>query len=308
MKLVRQEQVEEDKSRLHAKTTDLYHMGKMGSLADINELLGNFFGLINAIVTFDSATPPAIWLEVLAFEKILRTQEGRQWFDLHRNLREVPFNVVQDIQSTLAGFAAEARKTGYRSAITSGVQISPNKIFHLAMQQGVELRRTLQTTILTMSAGHYNLVLLTYKFFQPEQLTRDSPKKREASASPGDTQHPATRQRTSPAGTPTTTINNRTTSDPTSNRSHPATSPAPSGTQAVAGKTILKLLGEQNIKLPHPGEYKVCSMHQTPISHMAAACHTTYHTAYICAQYDTRMNGHVHCTCSHGHQLNVRDY
>ena len=42
MKLVRQEQVEEDKSRLQAKATDLYHTGKMGSLADINETLGNF--------------------------------------------------------------------------------------------------------------------------------------------------------------------------------------------------------------------------------------------------------------------------
>ena len=203
MMLVRQEQVEEDKSKLQAKTTDLYHMGKMGSLADIHELIGNFFGLINAIASFDPSAPPAIWLEILAFEKILRTLEGRQWFDLHRNLREVPFNVVQDIQSTLAGFAAEARKPGYRSALSTGIIISP-RIFHLAMQQGIELRRTLQSTILTMAAGHFNLVPLTYKFFHPEQLTRDASRKRENNNPAGDNPNPPSRQRPSPAGPPPT--------------------------------------------------------------------------------------------------------
>lgn len=84
MMLIRQEQVEEDKSKLQAKTTNLYHIGKMGSLlADLNERIGNFFGLLNAIATFDADAPPAIWLEILAFEKILRTLEGCQWFNLH---------------------------------------------------------------------------------------------------------------------------------------------------------------------------------------------------------------------------------
>ena len=174
MMLVRQEQVKEDKSKLQAKTTDLYHMGKMGSLSYIHELIGNFFGLLNAIASFDASAPPAIWLEILAFDKILRTLEGRQWFDLHRNLCEVPFNVIQqDIQSTVTGFASEARKPGYRSALSAGIIISP-KMFHLAMQQGIELRRTLQRTVLTMAAGHSNLVPLPYKFFHPDQITRDS--------------------------------------------------------------------------------------------------------------------------------------
>ena len=36
--LIQQEQVEEDKSRVTAKTTELYYMGRMGSLFEINEL------------------------------------------------------------------------------------------------------------------------------------------------------------------------------------------------------------------------------------------------------------------------------
>ena len=60
MKFVRQEQVEEDTSRLQAKTTDLYHTGKMGSLVDIHEMLGNFFALIRAITEFNPESPPTI--------------------------------------------------------------------------------------------------------------------------------------------------------------------------------------------------------------------------------------------------------
>ena len=250
MKLVRQEQVEEDKSRLHAKTTDLYHTGKMGSLADINEMLGNFFALIRAITEFDPASPPTIWLELLAFDRLFRTQEGRQWFDLHRNIREVPFNIIQDLQSTMAGFVAEARKPGYRNAITSGIVISP-KIFHLAMQQGIELRRTMQSTILTMSAGHYNLIPLTYKFFLPEQFT-EKPKKRESSIPVADLAHQPPRQRQATSSSISTGHGNPPPFDTSSRHSRDST-PAPLVSQALAGKTVFKIIGEQNIKLPHPG-------------------------------------------------------
>ena len=252
MKLVRQEQVEEDKSRLQAKTTDLYHTGKMGSLADINEMLGNFFALIRAITEFDPESPPTIWMELLAFDRLFRTQEGRQWFDLHRNIREVPFNIIQDLQSTLAGFVAEARKPGYRNAITTGIIISP-RIFQLATQQGIEFRRTMQSTILTMSAGHYNLIPLTYKFFQPEQFTEKT-KKRESSTPVTDLAHQPPRQRQATSTPISNNYGNTTTLDNASTRpSARDTAHSPPGPQALAGKKVFKIIGEQNMKLPHPG-------------------------------------------------------
>ncbi|KAI2507415.1 hypothetical protein MHU86_7028 [Fragilaria crotonensis] len=42
LQLTQQEQVEEDRSRLQAKTTELYHSGCMGSISDIHEMIGNF--------------------------------------------------------------------------------------------------------------------------------------------------------------------------------------------------------------------------------------------------------------------------
>ncbi len=56
--LVQQEQVEEDRSRVAAKTTELYYGGRMYTLAETNETIGNFFGLMNIIIEYDSKHPP----------------------------------------------------------------------------------------------------------------------------------------------------------------------------------------------------------------------------------------------------------
>ena len=94
-----------------------------------------------------------------------------------------------------------------------------------------------------MSAGHYNLVPLIYKFLHPEHLsTKESPKKRDASSAAGDSSHPTSRPRLAPPPASSGTA-----------RTHPNTPAVFPGTQATPGKTILKILGEQNIKLPHPG-------------------------------------------------------
>jgi hypothetical protein len=51
-----------------------------------------------------------LWQEIVKFDKIFRTQEGRKWCELHRHAKEIMFNVFQEFQSTIAGFVNEARK------------------------------------------------------------------------------------------------------------------------------------------------------------------------------------------------------
>ena len=131
IKLIQQEQVEEDKSKCATKVTEIYHMGRMGSLEDINKTIGNFFALMHCIIIVDPAFPPLIWTEIAEFDKILRTDVGRTWADMHRNMKEVLFNVLQDIQSTLTDFVAESRKQGYKNAISAGKNISP-QVFDMA--------------------------------------------------------------------------------------------------------------------------------------------------------------------------------
>jgi hypothetical protein len=68
--VIQQEQVEEASSRTTAKATDLYHLGKMGNITDINTTIGNFYCLMNTIIKMDHLHPPTAWTEIVAFNSI----------------------------------------------------------------------------------------------------------------------------------------------------------------------------------------------------------------------------------------------
>ena len=152
IKVTQQEQVEEASSRTQAKApTDLYHFGRVRSLNDINCMIGNFFCLMNTIIEYDANSPPSVWLEIVEFNTTMtRSQEARDWFNHHRNLKELMFNVIQESTSNIAGFVAVARNSKYKKAIEEGARpISPD-IFKFAKEQGTNLRSGLRNIILTM--------------------------------------------------------------------------------------------------------------------------------------------------------------
>ncbi|KAI2510870.1 hypothetical protein MHU86_3491 [Fragilaria crotonensis] len=180
LQLTQQEQVEEDQSRYNAKTTDLYHFGYMGTLSEIHEMVGNFFGLMCVIIEFNAERPPLIWAEIAKFMKILRTNDGRRFAARHRNIKEVMFNVSQEIQSTIIGFVSEARKTNYKAALKAGNEISPS-IFDIAQQQAAELRSRFTLAVLSANAGTYRDTSVIFKLFQPEHTKEElNRKKRDA--------------------------------------------------------------------------------------------------------------------------------
>jgi hypothetical protein len=251
IKVIQQEQVEESSSRTNAKATELYHFGKMGGIADINTSIGNFYCLMNTIIVIDDAHPPTVWNEIVEFDRVMRTTEGRRWFELHRNAKELMFNVVQEITSTVAGFVAVARRQGYRNALSTGT-ISPD-IFQHPQMQGKQLRQNLQSTILTMTAGPYKEASFVFKSFQPPEATKKRTAQTEAAG-----ESPTNRNRGSSGsggGNGTTTTNNRiprnsASSNSTTNNLLDNISP-PTTTQ---GKTILKQLAtDSSAKLLHPG-------------------------------------------------------
>lgn len=166
-------------------------------------------------------------------------------------MREVLFNVGQDIQSTIAGFVSEARKTSYKTALKNGATISP-MIFDLAIRQGSQIRSNLQNQILLQVAGPYKEISLIYNLFQPAEHGKDN-KKRDANSDGTNIGTPNSRNRPfqqtgNNRGTHTTTQSNTVT---------PSGSPGPSSgvtsSQALPGKTVL--IHEHPIpnRLPHPG-------------------------------------------------------
>ena len=246
--LTQQEQVEEDKSKLATKTSELYHQGLMCNIAELNEAIGNFYALMHSIVVVREDSMPSIWQEIILFDKILRSPEGKQWAKHHRNFKEVFFNVFQDIQSTIAGFVAEARKTGYKEAIAEGRSISP-LIFQLPMHQGSELRKNLQGTVLMMQAGPYKETPLTFNLFQPDYkptTTTPIPRKRELHGDSSTATQPTRSKPASDKPSLTSSMKPKVTIAP--GTSHNTTQP-------VYGKTMFRLHKEHDdkYKLPQPG-------------------------------------------------------
>ncbi|KAI2490465.1 hypothetical protein MHU86_24118 [Fragilaria crotonensis] len=245
IKVIQQEQVEEASSRTNAKSTELYHFGKMGGINDINTSIGNFYCLMNTIIVMDAAHPPTVWTEIVEFDKVMRTTEGRRWFELHRNAKELMFNVFQEITSTIAGFVAVARRQGYRNAVSTGT-ISP-EIFKHPQMQGTQLRQNLQSTILTMTAGPYKEASFVFKQFQPPEAA----KKRQAQ---GEAAGESTNRTRTTGTTPTNT--NRIPRNPTTGNTPNASNLLDNIAQPTAaqGKTILKQLAtDSSAKLLHPG-------------------------------------------------------
>ena len=245
-KLIQQEQVGEDKSRIGAKTTELYHYGCMGSLSDLNETLGNFFALMCTIAEIDPEHPPLLWTEITQFAMLFRAKDGKQWAATHRNMREVMFNVIQDIQSTIAGFVSEAHKTSYKTAMKTGATISP-QIFDMAIKQATHIRANLLNQILLQVAGPYKEVHAIYNMFQPPDMKKDNTKKRDAS-SDGTPSTPESRNRPFQQ-----TSSNRSNSNTVTPSGSPGSSASTSSGPPLPAKTVLVHEHPIPNRLPHPG-------------------------------------------------------
>lgn len=247
LQLTQQEQVEEDTSRYNAKATELYHMGCMGTISDILEMVGNLYGLMCVIIEFDRANPPLIWTEILQYMQILRSGDGKLFIGRHRNIREVMFNIGQDIQSTLAGFVSEARKTSYKTAMKSGTAISP-RIFESAQNQASELRSRFTLAVLSASAGTYKDTSVVFKLFQPEPNKEELNKKKREAGNDASQGTPTARNR------PFTSNGNRHSAGGSQNQSTHTVTPSGSPQAAVPpGKTVFVHTSPVPQKLPHPG-------------------------------------------------------
>lgn len=244
--LVQQEQVEEDRSRQTAKTTELYFGGRMYTLTDTNESLGNLFGLMCLIIEYNPRHPPILWQELTKFDKIFRTREGRKWCDLHRNSREIMFNVFQELQSVIAGFVNEARKQGYKNLVATGTVMSA-QIFTDSLLQSERLLNNLTGTVLTMSAGTYKDSTMLYKIFNPEE----EKKRKQRGGDNGDD------SATNSTGTSSGTSNHRQRTNSRPTTVTPSGSPGSAGsrsTRGPPGKTVLMHTGSPPpMSLPHPG-------------------------------------------------------
>ena len=215
--------------------------------------------MINVIIIYEPANPPILWNEIAKFERILRSPEGRQWCELHRYVKEVLFNVLQDIQTMIAYFVNEARKPVYKNLVSSWTPMT-TAIFDDASKQAHEIRRACQSIIMSMSAGIYKESTLLLKV-----LTLNQKRRKRASPDSSQSSQSSNRQRTTTNATGATTATT------------PAGStPATPGAQPLPGKKVFHHTGNpQPARLPNPG---AIFPHATrPNSFTILCCRSAFH-------------------------------
>ena len=255
----------------------------MHSINDINEIIGNFNCLMHMMIKVDPDNPPTVRIEIAAFDLVMRSSEGRKWFEQHRSVRELLFNVIQDIQSTIAGLISVARRQGYHTAILEGRTPIAHEIFDNPQLQGKQLRRNLQSTILTMQAGPYKEASFVFTNFQPPET-----RKRNAPSETGETSNTRTCTNANQS------TSNNDSSNPSGNNSTRIPRAAATQRPNLAGlianttppatthdKTILKQLAtDATARLLHPGP---SFPHHNKPNHFTLVCCRSAYEGETCA-------------------------
>jgi hypothetical protein len=210
---------------------------------------------MNTIIRYKRNAKPVLWTEIAKFDQLLLTPEGRQWCKLHQNVKVVLFNVVQDLQTIIAGFVSKARKQSYQVLVEEGAKIS-SLIFADASLHANAIRQNLQVTILQMTTGPYKESNLLFKVFNPDPPghRRRDPHEPTPTGSP-----PQARQRSGDhAGASTSNV-----------------SPNQLGVQPLPGKIVLVHEGSpQPNRLPHS---RAIFPHPTrPNSFQIMCCRSAY--------------------------------
>jgi hypothetical protein len=204
-------------------------------------------------------------------------------------MKELHFNVLQDIQSNIAGFVAVACCPGYKNALMHSLPISP-EIFINAKTQGERLRHNLQTTLLTMAAGQFKETPFIFKLFQPQE----SPNKRKAT--PEVTSELFnTRNRTNSNAAPNDTSlpSSRIPRTNTPNQQQRNQSDLISNIPPPQGKKVLKQMAtDSTARLLYPGP--IFPHPATPISFTVLCCRSAYqgktYTFHNCKFYHFPTN------------------
>ncbi len=178
--LIRQEDVDEDKSRRERKNTDLYHYGLMRSREEILVAIANFYSFSKYMVDDMDTDVPTVIKALLQFVKVLNSMEGRKFGQHFRKHPEIFHSMLMDTQQIINNFTRIATRYEYRQAVQTQKAISVDA-YKTALQGSQVYMMKIYNAITQMSMDQYNVTPLTMVLFQPPS---EDKKKQERSAKP----------------------------------------------------------------------------------------------------------------------------
>jgi hypothetical protein len=169
--IMRQEDLDEDKSRREKKNTDLYHYGLMGSRAQILAAMANFYAFSKYVVDDMDDDVPTVIKTVLQVVKILNSMEGRKFGEHFQNNREIFHSMLMDTQQVLNNFTRIATRYEYRQAILNSNVISVDAYKNAVMSSQVYINK-IYNAITMMAMDQYSVIPITLALFLPHSEER----------------------------------------------------------------------------------------------------------------------------------------
>jgi hypothetical protein len=148
-----QELVQEHASKKAKRATDLYCGGDIATRCTLQEMLANFFLVMNLLV--DSFPASELWKSLSIHEDHMRSEPGREFFRRFAKQLQVPLNVCADLQDILASFAILGTYASLRDAAASGTPIEP-VVYEKVQNHALTISANFGTQIMRSTATGYN--------------------------------------------------------------------------------------------------------------------------------------------------------
>jgi hypothetical protein len=165
-----QELVQEHASKKAKRATDLYCGGDISTDHSLQEMLANFFLIMNLLV--DSFPASELWKSLSVHEDHIRSEPGREFFRRFAKQLQVPLNVCADLQDILASFAILGTHASLRDAAASGTPIEP-LVYEKVQNHALTISANFGTQIMRGTATGYDHIPPFANHFPQLKLNTD---------------------------------------------------------------------------------------------------------------------------------------
>jgi hypothetical protein len=169
--LLVQELVQEHASKKAKRATDLYCGGDIATRCSLQEMLANFFLVMNLLV--DSFPASELWKSLSIHEDHIRSEPGREFFCRFAKQLQVPLNVCADLQDILASFAILGTHASLRDAAASGTPIEP-VVYEKVQNHALTISANFGTQIMRGTATGYDHIPPFANHFPQLKITTES--------------------------------------------------------------------------------------------------------------------------------------
>jgi hypothetical protein len=118
-----QEMLQEHSNKMLKKSTELYTGGDLGTAQAIQEMVANFYMIMNLLIYRFSDSE--LWKSISEHEKAIKSDAGRQFFRRFDLEKQIHLNVIGDIQDILSAFTVLGTHAQLRDAVAAGTAIDP---------------------------------------------------------------------------------------------------------------------------------------------------------------------------------------